>query len=93
MPAARTGPFNGIGEMTLSRRDFLLGATAIAATIAVPIVAEADKLPKYRVNEYLIDPDAWFIVTGKPEQQMIQWTEHQNPHSWDNGRFIYGSAT
>jgi len=34
--------------MTLSRRDFLLGATAVAATVAVPIVVVAPKA-KYSV--------------------------------------------
>ena len=45
--------------MTLSRRDFLIGATAVAATIAMPVVVEAKASEVYERHTF-----SWPDTTG-----------------------------
>ena len=83
--------------MTLSRRDFLLGATAVAATIAVPVVVRAE--PKIIRSHYLTDPDAWYLVESKhPVARAMQRTKQRvgadvYNNAFDDWRCIVASPT
>ena len=74
--------------MTLSRRDFLLGATAVAATIAVPVVVEAEPsiyAHQYRFVSYargfLVDyeeiPDESWALIGKIGEYRKRTIQHE----------------